>query len=248
MATHVKNTEDFKTQIKKVDTQTLVLLEFSAKWCAACSLIEPEVEKIAKDNPIVKCFAIDVDDCEDIATEYNVVALPTIHFVKDGNILESIVGAKKSALKNALSKLHPEGMLEENIIEKDDKKDSKEKDAKKVSSEKDVKELSNQKDKKLTDEKHKSLIDDLLEMAAALPESKKKDSKEKTTEETNKKVSESDKPEEATKKDPKQNTKEENKKKDFKEEKSEQEKTKKKEEIIKPLEIPTEKEDIQKEI
>lgn len=123
MVTRVKGSDDLKQHLKDIEAQSLVLLQFSAKWCSACSIISPEIEKIAQKNPIIKCFLIDVDDCEDLATEYNVVALPTIHFLKGNSVLDTIVGAKISALYNILTQLHPEGILQ---VSKDDKEEKDE--------------------------------------------------------------------------------------------------------------------------
>ncbi|GAG83811.1 unnamed protein product [marine sediment metagenome] len=59
----------------------LVCLKFGAQWCNPCKAIAPLFEGLAQSaSGAVACFAVDVDESEDIAVEANVSQLPTFVF------------------------------------------------------------------------------------------------------------------------------------------------------------------------
>lgn len=75
------------------------LLQFKAVWCNPCKMQTKEFEE----NPVdVELEAIDVDeDDEDLATKYNVRAVPTMILVgDDGKAVHKWVGITKSSTIN----------------------------------------------------------------------------------------------------------------------------------------------------
>ncbi len=78
-----------------------VVIDFWAEWCGPCRMISPIVEELAEEYEgkvvIGKC---DVDDNDDIVAEYKVRNIPTIVFIKGGEVVDKQVGAiSKDALK-----------------------------------------------------------------------------------------------------------------------------------------------------
>lgn len=71
-----------------------VMLDFWATWCGPCRRIAPVIEALAKDYEgravIGKC---DVEECEDLAVRYGVRNVPTVLFIKDGEVVDKVVGA-----------------------------------------------------------------------------------------------------------------------------------------------------------
>ena len=88
--------ENFET-LKKGDKP--LVIDFWATWCGPCRMIAPIIEKMAQkyDGQIVvgKC---DVEENEDLATLYNIRNIPTVLFMKNGNVLDKLVGAQGEAV------------------------------------------------------------------------------------------------------------------------------------------------------
>ena len=81
----------------KTGNQPLVV-DFWATWCGPCRMVAPIIDELAKqyDGKIVvgKC---DVEDNEELAAEYGIRNIPTILFIKNGEVVDKIVGAQSKA-------------------------------------------------------------------------------------------------------------------------------------------------------
>lgn len=84
-----------------------VVIDFWAEWCGPCRMMSPIVDELATEYEgkivIGKC---DVEDNDDITMKYGVRNIPTIVFLKNGELVDKQVGAcSKEALKEKLEKL-----------------------------------------------------------------------------------------------------------------------------------------------
>ena len=84
-----------------------LVIDFWATWCGPCRMVAPIVEELAKEYDgqvtIGKC---DVEEADDIAAEFGIRNIPTIVFMKDGKILDKIVGAaSKSKIEEKIKAL-----------------------------------------------------------------------------------------------------------------------------------------------
>ena len=83
---------DFRKEV--LESKQLVLVEFSANWSGLCQIIAPVIEDMAlRFRARVKFCAIDVDDGGDIANAYGIRKIPTILFLKEGQVIDYIAGA-----------------------------------------------------------------------------------------------------------------------------------------------------------
>mgnify|MGYP002620771123 CR=1 FL=1 len=75
-----------------------LVVDFWATWCGPCRMVGPVISKLAEkyDGKIVvgKC---DVEENEDLASEFGIRNIPTILFFKGGEVVDKVVGAQSEA-------------------------------------------------------------------------------------------------------------------------------------------------------
>ena len=84
-----------------------VLVDFWAEWCGPCKRMAPVVDEIAKEySGKVKVFKVNVDGAQDTAAKYQVMSIPTLLFMKGGQVIDRVVGAvPKSAIDEKLKQM-----------------------------------------------------------------------------------------------------------------------------------------------
>jgi thioredoxin 1 len=84
-----------------LNTDKPVMIDFWAAWCGPCRMIAPLVDELAeeyKDRAVIA--KVDVDSNQEIAMKYGVRNIPTVLFLKNGEVVDKSVGAVP---KNVLS-------------------------------------------------------------------------------------------------------------------------------------------------
>ncbi|XP_060189636.1 thioredoxin H-type 2-like [Lycium barbarum] len=89
---------------KGIETKNLIVVDFTASWCGPCRFIAPFLAELAKKLPNVTFLKVDVDELKSVATDWAVEAMPTFKFIKEGNIVGTVVGAKKDELQQEIAK------------------------------------------------------------------------------------------------------------------------------------------------
>ena len=90
---HVFNTSDANFERDVLNAKGLHLVDFWAEWCGPCKLLGPTLESVAKDRVgDVKVFKMNVDDNPATPARYHVRGIPTVIVVKDGQVVDQIVG------------------------------------------------------------------------------------------------------------------------------------------------------------
>ena len=83
---------NFKEEV--LEASIPVLADFWAEWCVPCKMVGPVLEKIAEEyQDKVKVAKINVDEVGDLASEYNIVSIPTLLLFHNGEIVKQQVGA-----------------------------------------------------------------------------------------------------------------------------------------------------------
>ncbi|TYH83305.1 hypothetical protein ES332_D02G123600v1 [Gossypium tomentosum] len=73
----------------------LAVVSFTASWCVACRFITPVVVELAKKLPDVIFLKVDADDLKTVTRDFAVEALPTFIFMKQGKIVDKVLGQGK---------------------------------------------------------------------------------------------------------------------------------------------------------
>ncbi len=95
---------DSNFQEKVLDTEGVAVVDFWAEWCGPCRMIGPIIEEMAKDYEGKALIAkVDVDSNPEISLKYGVRSIPTILYLKNGEIVDKQVGAtSKQVLSSKL--------------------------------------------------------------------------------------------------------------------------------------------------
>ena len=86
--------ENYETEVLKSDK--LVLIDFYADWCGPCKMMSPIIDEIAEEvGDKIKVGKINVDENQELAMEYEVMSIPTIIILQNGEVKNSFVGVRK---------------------------------------------------------------------------------------------------------------------------------------------------------
>ncbi len=90
-----------------LQSQQLVMIDFWATWCAPCKMVAPTVEELAKEyEGKAKFVKVNTDENSELATQYKIRGIPTLMFIKGGQVVDQVVGAvAKGQLKAKLDSL-----------------------------------------------------------------------------------------------------------------------------------------------
>ena len=81
-----------------VHSTECLLIEFSASWCGPCKAIAPLLEEVADEyKGKVKVGKVDVDQNQNTAMKYGVRSIPTLLLMKNGEVINQLVGAVPKA-------------------------------------------------------------------------------------------------------------------------------------------------------
>lgn len=96
---------DTNFQESALDSDQLVIVDFWAEWCGPCRLVSPIIDELSKDYEGKAVIGkVNVDTNAGVASKYNVRSIPTILFLKNGEVVDKHVGATtKAALEQKIA-------------------------------------------------------------------------------------------------------------------------------------------------
>lgn len=96
--------QDWKKEV--VNTGQPTLVDFWAPWCGPCRMVSPTIDEIASEKKFdIKFVKVNVDQNSSIAAAYGIQSIPTIAILKNGKIIDAVVGAlSKKSLEEFIQK------------------------------------------------------------------------------------------------------------------------------------------------
>ena len=95
MSVTAVNQTNFQNEVLRADKP--VLLDFWAPWCGPCRTLSPVVDEIANERTGIKVGKINVDEQPELASQFNIMSIPTLVVMKHGKIANQIIGARPKA-------------------------------------------------------------------------------------------------------------------------------------------------------
>ena len=95
MSVTAVNQANFQNEVLRADKP--VLLDFWAPWCGPCRTVSPVVDEIANERTDIKVGKINVDEQPELASQFNIMSIPTLVVMKRGKIVNQIIGARPKA-------------------------------------------------------------------------------------------------------------------------------------------------------
>ncbi len=97
--------ETFEKEAAQSDQ--LVVIDFYADWCGPCQMVGPVMESLAdKFDGKAKICKVNVDEQKKLAISHRVMSIPTVIFMKNGEVVDRVVGAlPENAFEEKISSL-----------------------------------------------------------------------------------------------------------------------------------------------
>ena len=94
-----------KSNFKDLIAQDFVIADFYGTTCVPCKLFSRILEDIEAEIPFLNIVKLNTTENPEIAAELDIHAVPTIHFYKDGALVDSHVGVMQpQAVKDVIAR------------------------------------------------------------------------------------------------------------------------------------------------
>ena len=92
---------------EEVTKEGVCMVDFWAPWCGPCRMIAPVIEELSGDfEGKAKICKVNTDEEQDLAVKYGIRSIPTILFMKNGEVVDQMVGASsKQAFTDKINSL-----------------------------------------------------------------------------------------------------------------------------------------------
>ncbi|KAL3522090.1 hypothetical protein ACH5RR_014924 [Cinchona calisaya] len=96
---------DFHVNQATTDQGSPIVAHFTAAWCMPSVAMNSIFEDLASNFQDVLFLTVDVDEVKDVATKYDVKAMPTFLLLKEGAPVDKLVGANPEEIKKRIENL-----------------------------------------------------------------------------------------------------------------------------------------------
>ena len=93
MAANISEVTDTTFHAEVLESETPVLVDFWAPWCGPCRVVAPVLEQIADERADVRIVKLNVDDNQQTAAQFGILAIPTMVLFRNGAEAKRIQGA-----------------------------------------------------------------------------------------------------------------------------------------------------------
>ncbi len=84
MAGSISEVTDSSFQAEVIESETPILVDFWAPWCAPCRAIAPLLEEIAEERDDVRIVKLNVDENQESAAAFGILSIPTLILFNNG--------------------------------------------------------------------------------------------------------------------------------------------------------------------
>ncbi|KAI7745039.1 hypothetical protein M8C21_000018 [Ambrosia artemisiifolia] len=103
---NINSTETWDSHLQQSKSHgTPMVAHFTASWCIPSVAMNPFIEQLALVFPDIIFLTVDVDDFKEIASKYEVKAMPTFLLMKEGVVVGRLVGANPDEVKKRIETL-----------------------------------------------------------------------------------------------------------------------------------------------
>lgn len=85
---------DGNFQADVLDSDKVSVVDFWATWCGPCRMVGPIIDELAEEfGDKAKIGKVNVDQNKEVSMKYRVMSIPTVLYIKGGEVVDKVVGA-----------------------------------------------------------------------------------------------------------------------------------------------------------
>lgn len=87
------NKDNYKKEV--LDTDKTILIDFWASWCGPCKMLSPIIDEVSNEvSDNIKICKVNIDEQQDLATQFQIMSIPTLVIIKNGQVVNNSVGVR----------------------------------------------------------------------------------------------------------------------------------------------------------